>query len=43
MRNPTEYEGALNVDERLVLDLIASCRKIAEKVKELPPIALASA
>jgi hypothetical protein len=39
MRNRTEYEGALDVDERLVADLIASCRKVAEKVEGLPPIA----
>ena len=36
MRNRTEYEGALDVDERLVVDLIASCRKVAEKVSGLP-------
>ena len=35
MRNRTEYEGALDVDERLVDDLIAACRKVAEKVSEL--------
>ena len=38
MRNRTEYEGALDVDERLVADLIGACRKVAEKVKQLPPI-----
>jgi hypothetical protein len=38
MRNRTEYEGALDVDERLVIDLIASCRKVAEAVKRLPPL-----
>lgn len=38
MRNRTEYEGALDVDERLVVDLIGACRKVAEKVKSLPPI-----
>jgi hypothetical protein len=38
MRNRTEYEGALDVDERLVKDLIAACRKVAEKVRSLPPI-----
>ena len=31
MRNRTEYEGALDVDERLVSDLISACRKVAEK------------
>ena len=39
MRNRTEYEGALDVDERLVADLITSCRKVAGKVERLPPIA----
>jgi hypothetical protein len=39
LRNRTEYEGALDVDDRLVLDLIRACRKVAEKVKDLPPIA----
>ncbi len=38
MRNRTEYEGALDVDERLVSDLIAACRKLAEKVQALPAI-----
>jgi hypothetical protein len=38
MRNRTEYEGALDVDQRLVVDLIASCRKVAEKVSGLPPL-----
>jgi hypothetical protein len=38
MRNRTEYEGALDVDERLVLDLIGACRKVAERrVANLPP------
>jgi hypothetical protein len=39
MRNRTEYEGALDVDERLVTDLIGACRKVAEQVNVLPPIA----
>ena len=38
MRNRTEYEGALDVDERLVADLLDACRKVAAKIKELPPI-----
>lgn len=38
MRNRTEYEGALDVGERLVLDLIGACRKVADRVKRLPPI-----
>ena len=39
MRNRTEYEGALDVDERFVTDLTDACRKVAEQVKALPPIA----
>jgi hypothetical protein len=38
MRNRTEYEGVLDVDDRLVDDLIGACRKVANKVKQLPPI-----
>ena len=38
MRNRTEYEGAIEADDRLVSDLIDACRKIAEKVQSLPPI-----
>ena len=38
MRNRTEYEGALDVDDRLVFDLIGACRKVADKVNRLPPI-----
>ena len=37
MRNRAEYEGALDVDERLVTDLISASRKVAEKVRALPP------
>jgi hypothetical protein len=38
MRNRTEYEGVLDVDDRLVSDLIAACRKVADKANSLPPI-----
>ena len=38
MRNRTEYEGVLDVDDRLVSDLIGTCRKVAEKVTGLPSI-----
>ncbi len=37
-RNLTEYEGAIDVDERLLSDLIKACRTVADKVKQLPPI-----
>lgn len=36
VRNLGEYEGDLDVDERLVADLIAACRKVAEKLASLP-------
>ncbi len=35
IRNLGEYEGDLNIDERIVTDLIASCQAVAEKVNEL--------
>lgn len=38
MRNRTEYGGALDVDERLITDLIGACRQVAAKVRDLPPI-----
>jgi hypothetical protein len=38
MRNRTEYEGVADVDERLVVGLVAACRKVATKVRALPPI-----
>ena len=38
MRNRTEYEGVLDVDDRLVSELIDACRKVAKKVRSLPPI-----
>jgi hypothetical protein len=38
MRNRTEYEGALDADERLVVDLVVACRQIAEQIQKLPPI-----
>lgn len=37
-RNRTEYEGALDVDDRLVSDLISACREVASKVSQLPPL-----
>lgn len=37
MRNQSEYEGILDVDERIVVDLIAACRAVAAKLDVLPP------
>jgi len=39
IRNLGEYEGDLNVDERLVADLVTACQKVAdtlEKMESLP-------
>jgi hypothetical protein len=38
LRNRTEYEGALDLDDRLVADLVAACRTVAERVSELSPL-----
>jgi len=37
-RNLGEYEGDLNVDERLVTDLIVAAQAVATKLKALPPL-----
>lgn len=37
IRNMGEYEGELNVDERVTADLIAACLKVAEKVAAFRP------
>lgn len=39
LRNLGEYEGDLNIDERIVTDLLAASRIVAAKVEALPPIA----
>ncbi len=38
VRNLGEYEGDLNIDERLVADLITACRSVADKLGSLEPI-----
>lgn len=38
IRNLGEYEGDLNVDERIVADLIVACRAVAARLAELPPL-----
>lgn len=38
IRNLGEYEGDLNVDDRIVRDLIAACTKVAIKLDALPPL-----
>ena len=37
-RNLGEYEGMLEVDSRLVTDLITACVQVAAKLEALPPI-----
>lgn len=41
IRNLGEYEGDLNVDERIVTDLIVACRVVADKVEGLPALDVA--
>jgi hypothetical protein len=38
LRNLGDYEGALDVDERLVADLIRACKVVAAAIEKLPPI-----
>jgi len=38
VRNLGEYEGDLNIDARLVADLIAACQRVAAKLDSLAPI-----
>ena len=38
VRNLGEYEGDLNIDERLVADLIQACRTVAAQIETLPPL-----
>lgn len=39
IRNLGEYEGDLNVDERIVTDLVAACQAVADRVDALSPLA----
>ena len=34
VRNRAEYEGELDVDERLVTDLISACKAVSEKLAD---------
>ena len=38
LRNVGDYEGALDVDERLVADLIRACKAVAAALQKLPPL-----
>lgn len=37
LRNLGEYEGGLEIDERIVADLLTSCNRVADSVTALPP------
>lgn len=39
IRNLGEYEGDLNVDERIVTDLVAACQAVDDRVDALSPLA----
>ncbi len=39
VRNLGEYEGDLNIDERLVSDLITACHSVCDKLKAMPAVA----
>ena len=39
IRNLGEYEGNLNVDERIVTDLITACQVVADSLDKLAPLA----
>lgn len=38
IRNRGEYEGDLNIDERIVADLIVACTEVAAKLNALKPL-----
>ena len=38
IRNLGEYEGDLNVDQRIVTDLLVACQSVAAKVDALGPV-----
>jgi len=37
VRNRGEYEGDLDIDERMVVDPVTACRAVAEAITRLPP------
>ena len=38
IRNRGEYQGDLNVDERIVADLVTACSEVAAKITALKPL-----
>lgn len=35
LRNLAEYEGVIDVDERIVLDLVVACERVEKRIKRL--------
>lgn len=38
VRNRSEYEGDLSIDERLLAELITACRAVSAALRKLPPL-----
>jgi hypothetical protein len=38
IRNLGAYEGDLNIDERIVIDLVAACKAVAVRVDAVSPL-----
>lgn len=38
IRNLAEYEGELEIDDRLLADLLTACKAVAEGLEKLPPL-----
>lgn len=38
IRNLGEYEGDLNIDDRIIAELLSACEAVAEKVDDLAPM-----
>lgn len=35
LRNPADHEGVIDVDERIVLDMVVACERVKKKIKRL--------
>jgi len=40
LRNLSEYEGGLDIDDRIVRDLIIACQTVLEKLEQLGPLGI---
>jgi len=38
VRNRSEYEGGLDIDDRIVQDLIDACKAVQESLEQLGPL-----